>query len=163
MNKTLKTIGWICLALGLLGILADAGALVLGQQWIADRQTAAEEFRSALTEDELPKAGNYCLSKDEDGDGKPDSDCLQLPAIRDGFARRGGMRPGSGLMQIRRPSMGNFGVVRPLGAPIFFLTLGPILAVVGAVILLVNRTPKQQTEVPAEKNKSGKDKSKKTS
>ena len=161
MNKTIKTIGWICLALGVLGILAGGGVFLLRQQWIADRQTTAEEFRVTLTEGELPKAGNYCLAEDEDGDGKPDGVCLQLPALREKFSRRGAMRPENRLMQIPRTrlSANRFSMG---GGLILLFALGPILAVVGAVILLVNHTPKQQTALPTDEEKAGNDKLKKS-
>ena len=161
MNKTIKTIGWICLALGVLGILAGGGVFLLRQQWIADRQTTAEEYRAALTKGELPKAGNYCLAEDEDGDGKPDGVCLQLPALREKPSQRGALRPESRLMQIPRTrlSANRFGMG---GGLILLFALGPILAVVGAVILLVNYPPKQQTTLVAEEEKASKYKIKKS-
>ena len=157
MNKTLKSIGWICLALGVLGILAGSVLLVLGQQWTADRQATAEELRTFIIEGKLPKASDYCLAKDKDGDGKPDSDCLQLPAIRDGFSRRGAMMPQGGLIQMRgnRPGGNRLGFGG--GGLMLFFAPGAVLAVIGAVILLVYRTPKTQNTIPAEKKKAGKD------
>jgi hypothetical protein len=137
MNKTLKTIAWICLALGLLGMAVDTGALVFGRRLVSERQAAFNELRSA--------AGSLYIAKDENKDGKPDDDCLQLqqpgwPGIR---------QPGFGIQQGRGGMMfndrGGFN-----GAPfagrgvflLFFIALGPILLIVGAVILLVNREPK---------------------
>ena len=162
MNKTLKTFGWICLILGVLGILAGSVLLVLGQQWTADRQATAEELRASLTEGKLPKASDYCLFIDEDGDGKPDSDCLQPPAAKDGFSRRGAILPQGRPMQMRgnrpgwnRPGFGGGGLM-------LFFAPGAVLAVIGAVILLVNRPPKTQKALPAEEKKAGKDEPKKT-
>src|SRR5512137_2458925 len=43
MNKTLKTIAWICLTLGLLGMLVDAGALIAGRTMMANRLVIAQQ------------------------------------------------------------------------------------------------------------------------
>ena len=95
-------------------------------------------------------AKNTCLAEDADQDGKPDGDCLKSQApgqpgkpgkpVSPDFggrlqqqARMLGMRGDFG-----RTAYGGRGIL-----PLFFLALGPILLVVGAVILLVNREPKK--------------------
>ena len=132
MNKILKTIAWICLALGLLGMVASAGALIVGRTLLANRQ--------AVQSGDNPAAGSKCIAEDANKDGKPDGDCLKLQAPG---------QPGIGGRPIRRSMLlrlhnnfkgrrfGGFGLL-----PLFFVASGPILAVVGAVILLVNREPK---------------------
>lgn len=39
-NKTIKTIAWICLVLGLLGVAADVGVYVRGRIWASEMQEA---------------------------------------------------------------------------------------------------------------------------
>ena len=145
MNKTLKTIAWICLALGILGMVVDASALVVGRKLMTERQASFEEMRTAEKSGQSSSEGNFCIAKDADNDGKPDSDCLQLQhPERSGAGQPGfGNRPGKDGMLLR--GQNNFDGRRfGVGAilPIFFFALGPVLAVVGAVILLVNREPK---------------------
>ena len=161
MNKTLNTIAWICLALGLLGILMDAGALIFGRRLATDRQAAIAEMRASAAKGNTPSEGNRCIAEDTNKDGKPDSDCLQLQQPGwpgDGQPGFGG-QPGRGRMMVNfrdRFDGGRFGQRGIL--PLFFMTLGPILAVIGAVILLVNREPKnavmkEEKEVKEEKKK----------
>ena len=146
MNKTLKTIAWICLALGLMGTAVDAGMLVYGRKLAAERQTAIETIQDAKQTGNVPDAKNTCIAEDADQDGKPDGDCLQLQAS----GQPGTGQPGfGGQLQAgdtRLGMRGGFAVRRMAGRgilPLFFLALGPILLVVGAVILLVNREPKK--------------------
>ncbi len=155
MNKTLKTIAWICIALGLLGLVVDAGALMYGRNIVRERQAAFEQMRSAAESGEVPAAGNRCIAEDANNDGKPDSDCLKLQqsgqpgslgAGQPGAAQQGfGIRQGhGGMFRSNRPDFesGRFGGQGIL--LMFFLALGPILVIVGTVILLVNREPKAE-------------------
>jgi len=163
MNKTLKTIAWICLTLGLLGTTVDAGMLVVGRKLVAVRQTAVEDIKNQNLSGNMPNAKNICLAEDADQDGKPDGDCLkqQAPGQFWQFGQR--KQPGqpdqkgiggseSGKQPFRRNMMrmmrNNMDSPRMAGHGILlflFLALGPILLVVGAVILLVNREPKKAT------------------
>lgn len=152
MNKTLKTIGWICLALGVLGILADAGAFVLGLQFAEYRQTAIDEMREAAQESGKPALEQLCIAEDADGDGKPDGNCLQQPERPLRFAPRQDGRAGRGLLQLPRPGIDRKGALGINRLPIFLFVLGPFLAVVGAVILLVNREPKEKAATAEEEN-----------
>jgi hypothetical protein len=151
MNKTLKTIGWICVALGLLGILADAGALVIGRRFAADRLAAIEEFQENAQERASIQPGALCIAQDADGDGKPDGDCVQRPDRLQGFSSGQGSRIGGGMMQSPRLAYNRRASIGFAGLPIFLFAMGPVLAVVGAVILLVNREPKKETVVEDEK------------
>ena len=140
MNKTLKTIAWICLALGLLGMVASASALIVGRTLLANRQ--------AVQSGDNPAAGSKCIAEDANKDGKPDGDCLKSRAPGQP-GQPGAWQLGIGGRPIRRSMLlrlhnnfegrrfGGFGLL-----PLFFVASGPILAVVGAVILLVNREPK---------------------
>jgi hypothetical protein len=144
MNKTLKTIAWVCLVLGLLGMAVDGGALILGHRFVAGRQVAFEEMKAAVQSGKGPSAGNNCVAEDANKDGKPDGDCLNLQAP--GQPGIGGRLLGRGMLfKLRNNSdgrrFGGFGIL-----PLFFMAMGPILAVVGAVILLVNREPKAKEE-----------------
>lgn len=149
MNKPLKTIAWICLALGLLGTAVDAGMLVFGRNLAAVRQTAIEDIKDQNRSGNIPNAKNTCIAVDADQDGKPDGDCLQIQAFGQP-GQPGAGQPGFvGRLQQRDTRLGMRGgfagrrmAVRGI-LPLFFLALGPILLVVGAVILLVNREPKK--------------------
>ena len=146
MNKTLKTIAWICLALGLLGTAVDAGMLVYGRNLAAVRQTAIDTMRNAKQSGNVPNAKNTCFAEDADQDGKPDGDCLKQQAPGQPGTGQFGFGGRILLRDTRLGMRGGF-AGRRMGVrgilPLFFLALGPILLVVGAVILLVNREPKK--------------------
>jgi hypothetical protein len=150
MNKTVKTIGWICLALGVLGILADAGAAFAARQFRTERLAAIEEINESIQNNERPTISELCIAKDADGDGKPDGDCIQRPDVAQGLFPRQGGQPRRGLMQMPRAGFDRRDGVGFSGSPIFLFALGPILAVIGAVMLLVNREPKEKAEVVEE-------------
>ena len=123
MNKTLKTIAWICLALGLLGMVVDAGALIVGRTMVANRQFIVGQNNEPVT-------GNNPQFN------QPRQPGNWQPGFRDMIGRGGMMFNDRG-----RFNGGRFG----LGAGIFllfFMALGPVLAIVGTVILLVHREPK---------------------
>ncbi len=151
MNKTLKTIGWVCLALGLLGILVDAGVFVIGSQFADDRQTVIEKMRENAQETSKIEPGQLCIAQDADGDGKPDGECIQQPGRLQGFALRQGSLTGRRLLQNHRPMLNHRTAFGFGGLAIILFALGPVLAVIGAVILLVNREPKEKTAVEDEK------------
>ena len=167
MNKTLKTIAWICLALGLMGTAVDAGMLVYGRKLAAERQTAIEAIQDANQSGSAPDGKNTCIAEDADQDGKPDGDCLQLQASgQPGGIGKG--QPGFGGQMLGRGTRlgmrGGFAGRRMAGRgilPLFFLALGPILLVVGAVILLVNREPKKAAVKDEKEVKEVKDQKKK--
>ena len=164
MNKTLKTIAWICLALGLLGMVVDAGALIYGRTLMANKQAAFEEVREAVQSGTAPEAGNRCIAVDANKDGKPDGDCLQSkqPGQPDTGKPGFGGRQGRGGMMANNRGGFNGGRLGGRGIfPMFFMALGPVLALIGAVILLVNREPKavlvkEEKEVKEVKKKENK-------
>jgi hypothetical protein len=127
MNKTVKTIAWICLVLGLLGIAIDVGLYVRAR-------TFAAQIAEKIEAGDIPVMGRRFDDGDEDESA-------------DGFRMRPGkgddqLMPAGGFNPIRR-GMGGY---RPFnfGLPLFFLAAGPVLAVVGGVMLIVNREPDQQ-------------------
>ncbi len=145
MNKTFKTIAWICLVLGLLGTFADAGMLAYGCKLATARQTAFQAIPDTDQAGNFPDAKNTCIAEDANQDGKPDGDCLQQQAP----GQTGAGQPAFGGRLMGRDSRlgmrGGFaarGLTGRMLLPLFFLALGPILLVVGAVMLLVNREPK---------------------
>ncbi len=149
MNKALKTIAWICLILGLLGTLADAGMLAYGCRLAAERQTAFQAIPDTDQAGNNPDAKNTCIAEDANQDGKPDGDCLPMQAPGQ-VGQPGAGQPGfRGQLQkggTRLGMPGGFAARHLAGRmllPLFFLALGPILLVIGAVILLVNREPKE--------------------
>jgi len=149
MNKTIKTIAWICLVLGLLGVAVDVGVYVRGRVWVSQMQ-------EAMVSGEMPASGGRFTDIDEDSDA--DTDDLQpRRASRDSkfkFGVRGGWNGFDHPVMRDRFAGFSHGLI---AAPLFFLAAGPILTVVGAVMLLVNRDPRQKNE---EKNKAKAEKTK---
>ena len=153
MNKTVKTIAWICLVLGLLGVTAEVGAYVYGRSHMA-------QFKEAIEAGEIPAFKDHFADVDEDGDindedwGKDSFDrskCFAFGGMMDGrrgfytFSKSRGPLPGM--------HDGSFGRVG-FALPFLLLTSGPVLTVVGAVILIVNRELKvSDSKEKKEKNK----------
>jgi len=131
MNKTVKTIAWICLVLGLLGVAVDVGVYVRGR-------AIAAQVDEWIGTGEMPGIGRRFDSTDSDERIKPEE--LGSWDMRPfGGTFPGGMRGGRMLPQ-RVP--GGYGFSQfGFGAPMLLLAAGPILAVVGGVILIVNREP----------------------
>ncbi len=123
MNKTVKTIAWICLVLGLLGIAVDIGMYVRAR-------TFAAQIAEQIEAGDLPAMGR----RFDDGDA-------------DGFRMRPGkgrgeIIPGSGSPHFQPGRIGYRSSI--LGWPLLLVAAGPVLAVVGAVMLIVNREPKEK-------------------
>lgn len=144
MNKTLKTIAWICLILGILGTAVDATALVVGQHFLSVRDASFTEMRQDKGNNKVNPDRTFCIAEDANNDGKPDGDCLQAqPQVMPGFAKQGlGRNPGqSGTPGYSRSRFDNNRFRHPAILLLFLFLAGPVLAIVGAVILLVNRSP----------------------
>jgi len=150
MNKTMKTIAWICLVLGLLGVAADAAALVYGRALFERRSEQLAESHEKIRDSYGGWRENPCLSEDGEGEIVVDRECLEERGInRRAVARR--MMPGRRFTE-RIP--------RPSGAswifPLLLFATGPVLVVVGSVMLIVNREPKtykEEKEEPEPKKK----------
>ena len=150
MNKTVKTIAWICLVLGVMGLAADAIVLVRGRR-------AANEMQAAIAAGELPAGRFFPGRKNADGDFSPEAREEWREENREngqGGLFPGGARGGGGLRRTNhgvgragRRTSGSRGF--RVGLPLFWMALGPVLLAVGAVILIVNREPKRKA--PAEK------------
>ena len=145
MNKTLKTIGWVLVALGILGILADAGALVFGHRLADNRQAFVQQWNGSNNPPQYNQPQNGQREFPRQGQGG----IMPRLGPRSFFLFRGGamrFRPGGFFL-----------------LPAFFFALGPVLAVVGAVLLLVNRAPKEKKEMvePSEEKETKTSKSKK--
>jgi hypothetical protein len=152
MNKTLKTIAWICLVLGLLGMVVDAGVLIAGRNMMANRQVIAGQ-NNTPSAGSTPQFGAPC----------------QQGTCQQGFGKQGnwqqgfGGRLGRGGMMLNfrgRFNQGRFGLLGIFA--LFLFALGPVLAIVGAVILLVHREPKnaavkEEKEVKEDKEEKKKD------
>jgi hypothetical protein len=151
MNKTVKTIAWICLVLGLLGTALDVGAFVVARNIFADRQANFEEFRGQFESGDLPR---FKSRSDEDVDGDAEEhmdwdDFSRFGMMAGGsFSQRGGFN--SGMIGSRTTDY------RRTVFPFAMAAVGPILLVVGTVMLIVNREP--EVKVKEEK----KDKTKKS-
>lgn len=149
MNKTLKTIAWICLALGLLGIAADAGLFFYSRALLNERQTAMEEILQSLEEGDLPSKWKDCRDGDIDDDGETDEECENLRGRGFGVVDRRsfmGRFDRGGYPQGRQMPFGRGIIAGSTFLPLFFVAAGPVLAVVGAVILLVNCEPREKEE-----------------
>ena len=139
MNKTVKTIAWICLVLGLLGMAVGVGAYVYGRSRII-------QFKEAVDAGEIPAFKDHFADSDEDFDKEE---------WKDGSFDKGEWFTYGGMMDRRRGfdtfsnsrrgftgmRDGSFGHVG-LAIPFLLLASGPVLTVIGAVILIVNREPK---------------------
>jgi hypothetical protein len=137
MNKTLKTIAWICLALGLLGMVVDAGALIAGRNMMANRLAIAGQNNTPPT-GSAPQFGAPCQQGTcQQENGQQENN--QQGKWQQGFGGRFG-RGGMMFNFRERFNHGRFGLLGIFA--LFFMALGPVLAIVGAVILLVNREPK---------------------
>jgi len=139
MNKTVKTIAWICLVLGLLGVTAEVGAYVYGRSRIT-------QYKEAVEAGEIPAFKAHFADIDEDFDKEEWEESF---SDRGGWFAFGGMMDGrrgfstfsksSGRLHgMRGGSIGRVGFVFPF----LLLASGPVLTVVGAVMLIVNREPR---------------------
>jgi len=166
MNKTIRTIAWICLVLGIMGLLLDAGIILYLGRVRAERQAAIEAgelpyFRGAPQSGTLE--GEVPESSDQD-DENDNGGVLPQP----GFIPRARADRMRSILQGRRsssflgavPGRTNFHL--PF-LPLFFFGAGPVLAVIGAVTLIVNREPAKpkliaDSEEKKEKKKDSKNK-----
>ena len=139
MNKTVKTIAWICLVLGLLGIAVDIGVNVRARSFAAN---IAEQIEAG----DMPAMGR----RFDNDEGREEDGLITQPGKGDGR-----FIPGSMPSQFQ-PATGRYRSFS-FGLPLLFVTAGPVLAVVGGVMLIVNREPKQpeqeQKTKKAEKTK----------
>jgi hypothetical protein len=143
MNKTAKTIAWICLVLGLLGVAVEVGVYVRVRSLIT-------QVREAVEAGEIPAFKEHFA--DVDGDEDIDKeDWGKSPFDRSGSFAFGGMMDSKrgfdgfynsrrGLPGMRDGSIGHVG----FAFPFLLLASGPVLTVVGAVMLIVNREPKDE-------------------
>ncbi|MCD6576654.1 MAG: hypothetical protein J7K66_01415 [Anaerolineaceae bacterium] len=142
MNKTVKTIAWICLVLGLLGVAVEVGAYVRAQSFVA-------HMRETIRAGEIPAFKGHFADIDADGDIDKE-DWEKAPFYRSKpFAFTGMM---DGRRAYNALPVGHIGLVF---LPFLLLASGPVLTVVGAVTLIVNREQK------AENSKKKEDKNKK--
>ncbi len=155
MNKTVKTIAWICLVLGLLGMAVEVGVYVRGRALVA-------QFQESIEAGEFPAFKGRFADMDEDGD-IDDEDWEKLPSDRGEWFHFDGMRGGRKSLNTFSNSHGWLSSMRDgnigrAGFAILFLLLagGSVLTVVGAVILIVNREPKVSDS--KEKKEKGKKK-----
>ena len=144
MSKTVKTIAWICLVLGLLGLAVDIGLYVRGREVVTK---IAEQVEAG----ELPALGRRFDDTESGEVIKPD-ESFRGKERPFGGSFPAGMR-GGGFMPQWGPGRQDFRWLG-FGAPILLLAAGPILLVVGAVTLIVNREPKKkETEAKKSMNK----------
>ena len=158
MNKTVKTIAWICLVLGILGTVLDAGAFMFARRAFISRQANFEEMQEKLDAVELPRLKSR---RDADSDGKDDADLERNPKDRldnnpGGFFPRrnfsGGMISGVQRNTGRGSRPMSCGLL--IALPFLMMSSGPVLLVVGAVILIVNREPvKEEKKEKSKKSK----------
>jgi len=153
MNKTVKTIAWICLVLGLLGMAVGVGAYVYGRSRIA-------QFQEAIQAGDIPAFKGHFADSDGDFDieewkyGSFDrSEWFTRGEMMDGRRDFNTFSKSSGLLSGMHD--GSFGRVG-FAFPFLLLASGPVLTVIGAVTLIVNREPKVSDS--KEKKEKGKKK-----
>ena len=162
MNKTVKTIAWICLVLGVMGLAVDV-AMYVGAR------TMAARVQEAIEAGEFPVYQGRLGDRDIDDDGDVDKDDMDAwRSDSDGWfpfdEMMGGARGAFGAFDSHggfpgmmdgvysgRSSFRRIG----FGLPLFLLASGPVLTTVGAVMLIVNREPKKKI-APGKKAKSKK-------
>ncbi len=153
MNKTVKTIAWICLVLGLLGMAVGVGAYVYGRSRIAHFQEAVEAgdiqaFKGHFSDSD----GDFDIEEWKDGSFDK-SEWFTHGGMMDGrkgfytFSKSSRLLPGMHDGSFRRVGF---------AFPFLVLASGPVLTVVGAVMLIVNREPKVSDS--KEKKEKGKKK-----
>lgn len=139
MNKTVKTLAWICLVLGLLGLAMDGVVFVKGRALVA-------QVKEKIASGDFPAAENHFKYFDEENDFDSDN----MGAWRTdrsgkfGFGGMRGRRGGPDRMGRHGGLVSNRSGMFAL--PLLFLASGPVLTVVGAVMLIVNREPKKKAE-----------------
>ena len=146
MNKTVKTIAWICLVLGLIGIAVDVGAYVYGR-------SVAARVQESIESGDFPAFKHRLGDVDDDGD-IDDDDREAWPEDRKESFKAGaklGYRTGFGASS--KMHGGFRGMRGGFGFPLLLIAAGPILTVIGAVMLIVNREPKA-VEVESKKTKN---------
>ena len=155
MNKTVKTIAWICVVLGLLGVALDVGVYIRGRAFVA-------QMRESMEAGDFPIFKGRFADTDENGD-IDEEDLQEFSLDRDGWFHGGGILDGRRSFAPFSNSRGRLPHLRGdsfsrscFVLPFLFLTSGPVLAVVGAVILIVNR----ELKVKDEKEKKEKSKKK---
>jgi len=156
MSKTVKAIAWICLVLGLVGTVVDAGVVFHGRQMMLQAQDAFEAGY-------MPAIGRRFNDSNKKGEFDRE-DFENRDFDRDGRIPFGGMMDGKGgfdnfsNLQRRSPGMRTSSFGRSgFGFLALMFVGGPILAIIGAVILIVNREPKA-VEVVDKKEKKAKSK-----
>jgi len=165
MNKTVKTIAWICLVLGIMGILLDAGIILHLGRIRAERQAAIEAgelppLRQGAPQMDPNESDQPESTEPEDKDGEFEQPRPRfIPQERVDRVRGilQGRKAGSGIMAApaRMPSQLPF-------LALFILGAGPLLAVIGAVTLIVNREPaKLKSDATPEEKKEKKKENKK--
>jgi len=148
MNKTVKTIAWICLVLGLLGMVVEVGIYVRARSFVAQFQESIE-------------AGEFPMFKSRFADGDFDDEGWDKDSFdRDEWFTHGGLKEGRRGFDTFSNSRGFIpgtrdGSVGRVGFALPFLLLagGPVLTVVGAVMLIVNREPKVEGNKAKKANK----------
>lgn len=147
MNKTLKTIAWVCVVLGIMGMLAILAILGFGQINSADRRAQTLYSVMKTPEFNLAEYTSDCILENEEGESYINAECI-APKERNLTSRKLAiprLRPQGRIFSFR-PQRG-FLPYQP-SSPSFFLVLlfasGPVLTAVGAVILIVNREPRKK-------------------
>lgn len=147
MNKTIKTIAWVCVVLGIMGMLAIFAFFGFGQLNSADRKAQTRESVMKSRDINLGNDMSDCLFENEEGESYIKTDCIahrekNWPSRKSDFPK---LRPQGRTISFcpqrgflpHQPSSPSF-------FPILLFTSGPVLTAVGAVILIVNREPRKK-------------------
>ncbi len=148
MNKTVKTIAWICLVLGLLGMAVEVGVYVSARSMVA-------QYQESIVSGEFP------MFKSRFADGDIDDEDWDKDSFDRGeWFASGGMMDGRRGFDTFSNSRGFLPDIRDGSAgraifalPFLLLAGGPVLTVVGAVMLIVNREPKVEGNKAKKANK----------
>ena len=137
MNKTVKTIAWICLVLGLLGVAIEVGVYVRARSFVAQLQESVEAgefpmFKSRFSNGDIDDE-DWDKDSFDRGEWFAHGEMIEGRRRFDTFSNSRGFLPGMRDRNVRHVGF---------ALPFLLLASGPVLTVVGAVTLIVNREPK---------------------
>ena len=166
MNKTIKTIAWICVVLGLLGTAADGFMIARVWSWKNDTQARlmdidVDEVEQRLEDADLEKIFPHSEWGEEEIRERFEEFRQQKgdESVKRAVARFAKNRmPGRFDNRVMRHASH---AVRP-SFPFAAIALGPVLLVAGTVTLIVNREPTapQKSKENGDKVQNKKQKSK---
>jgi hypothetical protein len=160
MNKTFRTIAWLCIVLGIMGMIAMFVIFGIGQTIHVEGRSQTRQSVMKSQDIELGEDTSDCFFENEEGDTFIKTDCFtreenKMSSRRFTFRR---LRPQGRIFPFgtQRGFSRNTYSSLPFFPVLLFIS-GPVLTAIGAVILIVNREPrKKDNEVKNKPDKKSK-------